>query len=166
MKTKIKNLNDLQLEIARLTDVKREQERFLENQFVLLKHRIEVPTRIFNTLSSSIPGLGLAKSLFKGTVSKNLDASSGDWLNRIARIGVPLLVNSTFLRKASWLKKGLVLFASETAAGQMTKENVSNAISKLATFIKPKKKKTKPSKGEVIEVDVFEESSEDQILGI
>ncbi len=164
MKAKIKSLEDLQGEIIRLSLQKHEQEKFLENQFFLLKNKIEAPVRIFNSITSSIPGVGFATDLVKNAFSKNPDISSGDLFTRIARIGVPLLLNRTVLRNSGWLKKALLLLVSETAAGQVTKDTVSGALNKFAKFIRPKKKKYK--KPIITELDVFEDAPEDHILGI
>lgn len=164
MKAKINSFEDLQMEIVRLMQVKEEQEKFLENQFVLLKRKVQTPVRIFNSISSAIPGANLSTGLLKNLSAKNPDGTSVDLITRIARLGVPLLLNSTVLKNTSWLKKGLVLLASETAAGQLNKEKVTNAINKLVKMIRPKKKKN--NKVEVTEMDVFEDAPEEQILGI
>lgn len=183
MKRKIKNLEELKLEIARLTELKREQEAYLDHQYIFLKDKVEKPIRILSSVTSSIPGVGLVKDLFfRSSVSpnvKNNTATGGgsDWLTNVARIGVPLLLNKTLLRKSSWVKKSLVLLASETAVGQVTHEKVTNAIAKIASFIRPEKRKKKHNKIKPLEDDLLiesvksaridpDDSPEDQILGV
>lgn len=171
MKSKIKNLDELKGEIARLTALKHEQETYLSNQYTLLKDKIEAPARIANNVVSSIPGVGLLKGLVSATKSMNTGAAKeSDWMTQALRIGLPLVLNRTFLRNSSWAKKALVLLASETAAQQMTQENVSGVLSKLAGFIRPKKSKKKEKKVDLVEkeviVEIVEDRPEDQILGI
>jgi len=190
MKTKIKNLEELKWEIARLSELTREQEAYLSDQYILLKDKVEKPIRILNNVTSSIPGVGLVKDLlFRNAKPTSKDKNNSvvggnDWLNKAVRVGIPLLLNRTVLRKSNWIKKSLVLLASETAAGQVTQEKVTNAISKIAGFIRPKKEKKKHNKVEPLidhklqeeehklQKDVENarispaESPEDQILGI
>jgi len=190
MKTKIKNLEELKWEIARLTELTREQEAYLGDQYILLKDKVEKPIRVLNNVTSSIPGVGLVKDLFfrdpkSATKGDSNAATTGtDWLNSAVRVGVPLLLNKTLLRKSNWIKKSLILLASETAAGQVTQEKVTNAIAKVASFIRPKKEKKKhkniePLVDETIQEEerklqadvknariISAESPEDQILGI
>lgn len=147
MKTRINNIDDLKSEITRVNLLKREQEAFLSQQYVLLRKKVQAPARVFGALSSAIPGVDLVKGLFssisatsKGQVGADKGKES-DWLTRTIQLGLPLVLNKTLLRNASWIKKSLVLLASETAAGQINQNTVSGVISKLTNFVKPKKKK-------------------------
>lgn len=171
MKTKINNLEELKWEIARLTELKREQEAYLSNQYSLLKNKVEMPIRVFNTLSSSIPGLGLFKGVIAAT-SKDKDnvSTNSNWLTNIIRVGLPLVLNKTFLKNSGWLKKSLVMLLSDTAAKQVTPENVSGMISKFADFIRPQVGKKKRHKNDKLREEVLksneDDSVDDQILGI
>lgn len=171
MKKKITNIDELRWEIARLTELKREQEAYLGSQYTLLREKVETPTRILGSVTSSIPGVRLFKDLLSSTgkSEKNANLKDSDWLNNTIRLGVPLILSRTVLKKSSWINKALVLLLSETASKQLTKENVNTALSKLATFIRPKKsKKTKGSvvKENVVIQEIIKESPEDEILGI
>ncbi|MBL1410274.1 hypothetical protein [Sphingobacterium faecale] len=148
MKSKINNIGDLRLEIARLTQLKKEQEGYLVDQYQLLKHKVEAPVRFMNSLASSIPGVDLVKGIFsafgKSGGESNLEASNqSNWTARILQLGLPLVLNRTFLKNSGWLKKAIVLLASEGAVSQVTQGKVSSLVSKLAKFVRPKKSKKK-----------------------
>ncbi|MCI0921466.1 hypothetical protein [Sphingobacterium rhinopitheci] len=170
MKTKINNLDELKWEIARLTELKREQESYLNDQYTLLKNKVDMPARVFGTVASSIPGFNLVKSVVssigKSSPKDEHGVASGDWLTKGIRIGLPILLNSTFLKKSGWMKKALVLLASQTATSQITQDSVSNLLAKVTRFIRPKKSKTKSNKVEKKLQENIEDSPEEQILGI
>jgi len=177
MRIKISNITDLQTEIARLKIEKKEHEQFLVNQYQLLKHKVEAPARIFNMVVSNVPGVDMVKGLISGIGSKKGSGKS-DWLTKTVQLALPLVLNRTLLKNASWLKKGLVLFASETAAREVNQTSVSSVIDKITSFIKPKKKKKKEklAEAEVVTAQVAppqhppmitaEESVQDNIYGI
>lgn len=170
MKTKINNLNELKWEIARLTELKREQESYLNDQYALLKDKVEAPARVFGTVASSIPGFNLMKSMVssigKASPKDAHGVATGDWLTKAIRIGLPIVLNSTFLKKSGWIKKALVLFASQTATSQITQDTVTNVLAKVTSFIRPKKSKSKRGKVEKKLQENINDSPEDQILGI
>jgi len=148
--SKINNISELKSEIARLNALKFEQEVYLKDQYTLLNRKIEAPIRFFKTFTSRIPGVDIVTQLFSAPKSKlgvedDANAQSG-WITKVMRVGVPFILNRLFLRKAGWLKKALVLLASETALGQVNKDKVSAAVNKLSDFIRPKKKKNKKIK--------------------
>ncbi|MVZ66285.1 hypothetical protein GQF61_10485 [Sphingobacterium sp. DK4209] len=150
MRIKISNITDLQSEIARLKGKKKEQERFLVDQYQLLKHKVEAPARIFNMVVSNVPGVDMVKGLVSGIGSLK-GTKKSDWLTKTVQLGLPLVLNRTLLRNAGWLKKGLVLFASETAAREVNQTTVSSIIDKITSFVKPKKKKKKDKVADEIE---------------
>jgi len=139
---KINNLHDLKAEIARLNLRRREQEAYLTDQYELLKVKIDTPFRFFRRLSSHVPGVGMLKGFTSG-VAKAVQSKDADWLTRILQVGAPIVLNSTVLRKAGWLKKAIFLLVSETAIGQVNQDKVSGLVNKVTSFIKPKKKKRK-----------------------
>lgn len=136
----IRNSKDLKLEIARLTRVKREQEAYLKDQYFLLKNKINTPVRVFNNIFSYVPGADFAKGIFSFRASQRSEKES-DWLTKGLRLGVPLFLNKTLLRKSGWIKKALVLLASEGIIGQVNRNKISNLIDNITGFIKPQKKK-------------------------
>lgn len=136
--TKIRNLKELKEEIARLKELKNEQEAYLKAQFTLFNNKIEAPIRFFNSLKNNIPGVNIVQQLF--AKSNNPDS---DWLTKTLRIGVPFIMNRLFLKNTGVLKKALMLLLSERAVGQINQDKISGLISKLTNFIRPKKKKKK-----------------------
>lgn len=147
---KINNLHDLQAEIARLNLRRREQEAYLTDQYNLLKVKIAAPFRFFRKLTSYVPGAGMLKG-FTSVIAKAVQSKDADWLTRTLQIGAPIVLNSTLLRRAGWLKKALVLLASETAIGQVNQDKISGLVNKVTSFIKPKKKKKKNKVEDAIE---------------
>lgn len=141
MSTNITNFDKLKAEIVRLKIEKKEQEIFLQQQYELFRYKIDTPVRVANMLMSRVPGVAALKGLASGIGNVAGSNTKGDWLTRGLQLGLPLVLNRTLLRNAGWLKKGLVLLASETAASQVNQNRVTSAISRIANFIKPKKKK-------------------------
>ncbi|QBR10835.1 hypothetical protein [Sphingobacterium sp. CZ-2] len=174
----VNNIDDLNAEIARLKRLKIEQEDFLKNQYSLLKHKIETPARIANMLMNRVPGVSTIKGLVQGIGEVTNKSNKSDWLTKTLQLGLPLVLNKTLLKNAGWIKKGLVLLASETAAKNVNQDNVSSWIGKITDMIKPKKKKKKNKVeapvGEVINpvppqhppMITAEESVQDNIYGI
>ncbi|WP_262245072.1 hypothetical protein [Parapedobacter soli] len=134
--SKIKNLGDLRLEIARLNTLAKEQESYLSDQYRLLSEKVAAPVRFVKSLATWVPGAGIAKGLFE----KHKDE---DWLSRGLRIGLPVVLNRFFLRKAGFLKRALVTLLSQQAAGALNKDTVAGVISKVADFIRPAAKRRK-----------------------
>ncbi|MBD1427412.1 hypothetical protein [Sphingobacterium arenae] len=152
---KINNLHDLKAEIARLNLRRREQEAYLTDQYELLKVKVDTPFRFFRRLSSHVPGVGMLKGFSSG-VAKAVQSKDADWLTRILQVGAPIVLNSTVLRKAGWLKKAIFLLVSETAIGQVNQDKISGLVNKVTSFIKPKKKKRKRNIDEdVVEKEVL-----------
>ncbi len=146
MKSKINNIEDLRSEIARLNQLKNEQEIYLVDQYQLLKHKVEAPVRFMNNLASSIPGVDFVKgifSVFGGSGAKSGVTDQNNWLARALQLGLPLVLNRTFLKNSGWLKKAIVLLASDSAVAQVTQGKVSSLVSKFAKFVRPKKSKKK-----------------------
>ena len=153
---KINNIQDLSAEIARLKIQKREQQASLDNQFRLLKDKVEAPVRFVKNMVSNIPGAGAVTGVVKG-ISRATQGKDADWLTNVLQVGAPLVLNSTILRHSGWIKKLLVLFASETAIGQVNQTNISGLIHKITSFIKPKKKKDKKKAKGSITPEMMEE---------
>ncbi|TDS14603.1 hypothetical protein [Sphingobacterium paludis] len=142
---KINNLEDLKVEIARLSVRKKEQELYLLDQYELLKAKVESPIRFFKNFTTVVPGAGIVKGV-ASNISKAMKGKDADWLTNVLQIGTPLVLNSTLLRNAGWLKKAVVLLASETAVGQVNQSKISGLIGKITSFIRPKGKKKKKKK--------------------
>lgn len=133
--SKIKNLTDLRLEIAQLKTLAKAQEDYLNDQYRLFNEKVAAPARFVKSLVSWVPGADLAKGLFtKGNKNE-------DWLNKALRIGLPVVLNRLFLRKAGFIKRALVTLLSQQAAGALNKDTVANLIGKVADFVRPRTKR-------------------------
>ena len=135
--SKIKNLDDLRLEITRLRTLTKAQEDYLGDQYQLFNDKIAAPARFLKSLVAWVPGAELAKGLFaKGNKDE-------DWLNKALRIGLPVILNRFFLRKAGFIKRALITLLSQQAAGALNKETIISLISKIADFVRPSAKRRK-----------------------
>lgn len=129
--SKIKDLADLRLEIARLKALSKEQERYLGDQYQLFSEKVAAPVRFVKSLATWVPGVNFAKGVFeKGKKDE-------DWLSKALRIGLPVVLNRFFLRKAGFIKRALVTLLSQQAAGAINKDTVASLISKVADFVRP-----------------------------
>lgn len=139
----ITNLDELRAEIARLESLKKEQEVYLGDQMGLLQHKVEAPIRLIKKFTSWRPT--------PQNLSKRISGSTNDsdWLTNSLRVGLPVLFNRVLFRRAGFIKKTLLLLASQKAAGAINQEKATNLINKLAELIRPsetkKRKKKKPT---------------------
>ncbi|SEL46161.1 hypothetical protein [Parapedobacter koreensis] len=138
--SKIKNLADLRAEIFRLKALAEEQEDYLSDQYRLFNEKVAAPARFVKSLISWVPGTTAVRELFaKGKKDE-------DWLNKALRIGLPIILNRFFLRRAGFIKRALVTLLSQQAAGALNKDLVSNVINKVTDFIRPSKGRRKVQK--------------------
>lgn len=133
--SKIKDLADLKLEIARLKLLAAEQESYLNDQYLLFNEKIEAPVRFIKSAISWVPGVDLAKGVFTKT------KEGEDWVSRLLRIGFPVVLNRFFLRKAGFIKRALVTLLSQQAASILNKDTITDLIEKITRFIRPEKRK-------------------------
>src|SRR5690606_5517013 len=132
--SKIKNLDDLRLEIDRLKTLAKAQEDYLSDQYHLFNDKIAAPARFVKSLLSWVPGADLAKGLFaKGNKDE-------DWLSKGLRIGLPVIRNRLLLRTAGVIKRMLATLLSQPAAGALNKDHHVSLVGKAAAFIRPSKK--------------------------
>lgn len=123
----IKNLNDLQTEIARLEALKVYQE-------IHLKDRIKNPLAIFSTV----------RSLFSsGSKDSNNEFLKSDWLSLIARFALPIALNKTLFRKSGFIMKTLITLVSQKAPSFINEGSVSSIVDKIKGFIRPKQRRTR-----------------------
>ena len=147
MKVNINNAEELKSELVRLSRLRREQELYLGDQYKILKNKVQTPSRIVGAVASNLPGVSLVKGLFSslGKDKSHAGISDGksDWLTKVTKLALPLVLNRTLLKNSGWLKKSLVLLASEGAVGQINKDKVNSFVGKIADYIRPKKSKKK-----------------------
>lgn len=120
----IKNLSDLQTEIARLEALKIYQETHLKDRF-------KSPLAIFSTV----------KSLFgSGNSDAKSDFLKTDLLGLISRFVLPVALNKTLFRKSGFIMKTLITLVSQKASGYINEGSVTSVLDKVKNFIRPKKK--------------------------
>src|SRR5690606_31894211 len=129
--SKIKNLDDLRAEIARLKMLAGEQEQYLSDQYRLFNNKVEAAARFFKSLFSRLSGADDAKGLF------DQREQGVDWVSKALWIGLPVVLNRLLLRNAGLLKRAIVTILSQHAAGSLNKENVRSPITNLADFVRP-----------------------------
>lgn len=153
MRVNINNSEELKNELVRLCRLRREQEGYLDDQYKLLKNKVQAPSRIFGAVASTIPGVDLVRGMFSSLGKKQSaeNHSNADWMTKATKYVLPLVLNRTLLKKSGWLKKSLVLLASEGAAGQINKDKVSNFIGRMAEYIRPNKSKKRHKKIKAID---------------
>src|SRR5690554_281102 len=132
----IRNVDELKAEISRLKLLQAEQESYLSDQFVLLQDKIESPFRLLNKLTSWFPKINNELSSFGAT------DSNSDWLTNSLRVGLPFLFNKVLFRKAGFIKKALLLVATQKMAGGINQDKITKIIDKIADIIRPKSKNT------------------------
>jgi len=133
----IRNVDELNAEIARLKLLQKEQENYLSDQFILLQEKVESPIRFFNKLTSWLP-----------KVNNNLNPlgntdSNSDWVTNSLRVGLPFLFNKILFRKAGFIKKALLLVATQKMAGGLNQDKITKVVDKITDIIRPKSKKGK-----------------------
>lgn len=138
----IKNVDELRAEIIRLKLLQKEQESYLNDQFILLKDKAESPIRFINNLTSWFPKINHNINSF-GAGAKDSDS---DWVTNSLRVGLPFLFNKILFRKAGFIKKALLLIATQKMAGGINQDKIAKIIDKLTDIIRPKTKKTKEAK--------------------
>lgn len=138
-KKDIHTIEDLRAEIARLKLLKFEQEAYLGDQFNLLEYKLEAPMRLYDRISSFFPSV-------KDAFLPNGKSMGSDWVTNSLRVGLPFLFNKVLFRKAGFIKKGLLLLASQQAAGFLNKDRLAEVIDKITSLIHPSNKAKKKKK--------------------
>lgn len=134
-RSSIRNVDELRAEIARLKLLQKEQESYLSDQFILLQDKVESPIRFVNNLTSWFPKINHNMNSF-GTTDSN-----SDWVTNSLRVGLPFLFNKVLFRKAGFIKKALLLIATQKLAGGINQDKITKIIDKLTDIIRPKAKK-------------------------
>lgn len=132
----IRNVEELRAEISRLKLLQKEQESYLSDQLLLLQEKVESPMRFVNNLTSWFPKINHSVDSFG---SKDVNS---DWLTNSLRVALPFLFNKVLFRKAGFIKKALLLIATQKMAGGINQDKIAKIIDKLTEFIRPKAKKT------------------------
>lgn len=134
-KKDFKNIEELRAEIARLKILKSEQEAYLGDQFDALEYKLQAPMRLYDRARSFFPSI---KEAFLSEASNSVKGT--DWVTNSLKIGLPFLFNKVLFRKAGFIKKGLLLLASQQAAGFLNQDRLTGIIDGITSLVKPSKK--------------------------
>jgi hypothetical protein len=114
----IRNISDLQNEIARLKELEHEQG-------AVLKQRFSSPTAIFASVYSLFSGSDGA------TKSSIFDQ---DFVGLLSRILLPFTLNKTLFRNSGFIVKALVGLVSQKASRFINEESVTNLWDKAKSI--------------------------------
>ena len=132
----IKNIADLQIHIKQLEFQKAEHEIYLHQKVEIIKQKIAGPLNFYKRISGLISG--------KPNSNKNgvLDgAQKSDWLNLLARVGIPFALNKIVFRKSGFIVKTLISLFSQGAITSVNKYNIAGLVDKVTDFVKSRTKK-------------------------
>lgn len=131
----IKNIADLQIHIRNLEFAKNEHEIYLKEKVEAVKERLASPLKLFNRLTNMFSGkLNMLQS-------GNSSNQKPDWVNLVARVGIPFVINKLVFNKSGFIVKSLISLVSQGAITSVNKNSVSNLVDKVTDFVKSKTKK-------------------------
>ncbi len=131
----IKNIADLQIHILNLEFAKNEHEIYLQQKVESVKERLASPLKFFNRITNMFS----AKTNSLENVGVN--NQKADWVNLIARVGVPFVINKLIFRKSNFIIKTLITLASQGAIKSVNKNSVAHLVDVVTGFVKSKTKK-------------------------
>ena len=130
----INNVDELRAEIARLELLQQEQEGYLNDQLDLLKDKIASPIHWFKKATSWIPNLSKSQG-----PAYSANHPQADWLTNSLRVALPFVLNKVLFPKAGFIKKALLVFASQKAASVINQDRISGIVDKITSLIRPPK---------------------------
>jgi hypothetical protein len=117
METSIKNIVELQSEIARLKTIELQQA-------AALKIRFSGPSATFGTLLTMFPKSATVDGI------KGAGFFHQDFLGLISRFVLPLTLNKTLFKNSNFIIKALVGILSQKASGYISEDSVTSVWSK------------------------------------
>lgn len=130
----IKNIADLQIHIRQLEFQKAEHEIYLHQKVEFVKQKLAAPLKVFNRIKNFISGNPNNNGVLDG-------AQKPDWINLLARVGIPYALNKLVFNKYGMVIKTLISLFSQGAITSVNKNNLAGVVDKLTNFIKSKTKK-------------------------
>jgi hypothetical protein len=117
----IRNISDLQNEIARLKELEHEQG-------TVLKQRFSSPTAIFASVYSLFSGSSGSDGATKSSIFDQ------DFIGLLSRILLPFTLNKTLFRNSGFIVKALVGLVSQKASHFINEESVTNIWDKAKSM--------------------------------
>ena len=130
----INNVDELRAEIARLELLQLEQEGYLNDQLDLLKDKMASPLHWFKKATSWIPNLNKSH-----TTMHSASNSQADWLTNSLRVVLPFVTNKILFPRAGFIKKALLVFASQKAASVINQDRITGIVDKITSLVRPTK---------------------------
>lgn len=131
----IKNIADLQIHILNLEFAKTEHEIYLQQKVSEVKQRLASPLKFYNRITSMFSG----KENSQQNTSSN--SEKPDWVNLLARVGVPFVINKLVFKKSGFIVKALISLFSQGAITSVNKNSVAHWVDVVTGFVKSKTKK-------------------------
>ncbi len=140
-KSKIKNIDQLRVQIAILKLHKADQENYFNQKITGISKIFNSP---INFLKGTLSFLGL-----RGGKASNINEA--DWATNLARLAFPFLLNKTILSGSGFFFKGIVSFLSQNTINAKTfnKGVLANWVDKLVDWVDSTTKKRKSRKEEI-----------------
>lgn len=135
----IKNIADLKMRIFDLEFKKKDHEIYLQQKVADVKDRLAGPLKLYQRFT----GMFLGKTKFT-PIDNNKTERGADWVNLLARVGVPFLLNKLLFNKAGFIAKTLISLVSQSAVTSVNKNSVAHLVDVVTGFVKSKTKKKKP----------------------
>ncbi|QKJ32672.1 hypothetical protein HQ865_23895 [Mucilaginibacter mali] len=131
MDLRIRNIDDLHSEIARLKGVEQEQRTAIGLRFT-------GPANIFATFMSLFPKSAATEGL------KSSGVLGQDFVGLLSRVLLPVALNKTIFRNSNFLVKTLVGLASQKASHFISEDSVMSVWDKAKSLFSKFGKKDKP----------------------
>ncbi|RFZ92382.1 hypothetical protein D0C36_13205 [Mucilaginibacter conchicola] len=136
METPVRNIHELQVEIARLKNLE-------THQSVALKARFAGPSAIFSTVLSIFPGSSTVDGI------KNAGFFKQDFLGLLSRFVLPFTLNKTVFKHSNFLVKTAVGLLSQKASEYISEDAVTGVWGKAKNLFNGLFNKKKKDKAEV-----------------
>lgn len=131
----IKSLADLQIHIRNLEFATNEHEIFLEQKVEAIKERLASPLKLYKRITNMFSG---KVNALQNSEKANLKP---DWVNLVARVGIPFVINKLVFNKSGFFVKSLISVFSQGAITSVNRNSVANLVDIVTKFIKSKTKK-------------------------
>lgn len=128
----IRNINDLNSEIARLTGLQQQQKEALHERF-------NGPSALFSTVLSLFPKSPTADSIRGNLLNQ-------DYFGLLSRIILPFALNKTLFRHSNFIIKALVGMLSQKASHFISEDSVTSLWDKAKDLFNKVTSKSKSPK--------------------
>ena len=125
MKSKIENITDLRLELARLEFQANQKEAMLAYHAKSIMNKFHTPMKIIDKLQSWFGG---------GSSIEHKEKP--DWVSNAFQFVLPLALDKIFFQKSSFIVKTLAAIATKNAATLISKDTVAHFVNNISDWVK------------------------------